>query len=382
MRIVTAIFSMWICVLQAQETVIQAGYLVDPRDGTIQENRTIVVSGTRIIAIGESIETPESARFVDLSNSYVFPGLIDSHTHICNTVRGRDAGRYFYTGINASTAERAYACTAVRTAVNRREIVGPTIMNAGRIIAPFGAQYRLQPERRNLAEPDYFIADTRDEMLKAIRENIHFGARVLKVIVDDQSYVYSEEDLRFMRGEAEKAGFKLAAHAGTESGILNAANARVHLIEHVTNASEEGFRVMIENDVAAVFTNLPREYSTGPEELVERSYRRRNEQLKKAYDMGVKIVFGSDVMENKLGDRGESAMLVVNSYAEAGLTGHAILKSMTSDSAELLGIDNLAGHLAPNMWADIVATSINPLDDIGALHEIDFVMKWGMIVNP
>lgn len=305
MKNILFLLAFWSLLAEGQSVAIKAGYLIDPDTGTVYENQIIIIDGTRVQEVGPNLTIPDNARTIDLSNSYVFPGLIDAHTHICNSVRERDAGRYFYTGINASTAERAvdgiinaqsmlnagfttirdlgsegnYACTAVRTAVNRREIIGPTIMNAGRIIAPFGAQYRLQPERPGLAEPDYIIADTRDEMLKAIRENIHYGARVLKVIVDDQSYIYSEGDLRFMREEVEKAGFKLAAHAGTEAGILNAAKAGVHSIEHVSNANEDSFRIMIENNVAAVFTNLPREYSRGPLESVERSYRRRNEKL-------------------------------------------------------------------------------------------------------
>ena len=71
------------------------------------------------------------------------------------------------------------------------------MLDAGRIIAPYGGQLQLQPERRDLAEPEYAFADTRDELVKAIRENIHYGASWIKVVVDDQPYIYSTEDIRF-----------------------------------------------------------------------------------------------------------------------------------------------------------------------------------------
>ena len=84
-----------------------------------------------------------------------------------------------------------YADTALREAIERGLVPGPTMINAGRIIAPYGGQFHLQPEKRDLATPEYAFADTHDEMLKAIRENIHYGATVIKIVVDDQKYIYS-----------------------------------------------------------------------------------------------------------------------------------------------------------------------------------------------
>ena len=82
--------------------------------------------------------------------------------------------------------EGNYACVSVRRAIQRGMIPGPTFFTAGRIIAPYGGQFHLQPDKQKLAEPEYFFADTRDEMVKAIRENIHYGALVIKIVVDDQ----------------------------------------------------------------------------------------------------------------------------------------------------------------------------------------------------
>jgi imidazolonepropionase-like amidohydrolase len=161
----------------------------------------------------------------------------------------RDAGDYFVTTLRDSTGFRAiqgvanarsmleygfttvrdignaanYADTDLRRAIEQEIVPGPTIINAGRIIAPYGGQFQLQPDKPNLGNPEYFYADTRDELKKAIRENIHYGARVIKIVVDDQPYIYSVDDIRFVIEEARLAGLKVAAHCWTEKGARNAA---------------------------------------------------------------------------------------------------------------------------------------------------------------
>ena len=185
---------------------------------------------------------PADAKIIDLSKSTVLPGLFDAHTHLCMTLKkDRDGSSYYITTLLDSTPYRAiegvanardmlaagfttvrdvgnngnYADTALREAIERGLVPGPTMINAGRIIAPYGGQFHLQPEKRDLATPEYAFADTHDEMIKAIRENIHYGATVIKIVVDDQKYIYSADDIRFMVEEAHRDGLKLAAHCWT-----------------------------------------------------------------------------------------------------------------------------------------------------------------------
>src|ERR671912_1729141 len=162
--------------------------------------------------------------------------------------QGRERGSLFFYDLTHTNAERAihavvnsrdmldagfttirdvgndgnYVATDLRRAIDQGLIPGPTIINSGRIIAPFGGQYQLQPERRHIGEPEYFYADTRDEMRKAIRQNAHFGARVIKIVVDDQPYIYSADDIRYMVAEAAAAGPQLAAPFVAEQGARNA----------------------------------------------------------------------------------------------------------------------------------------------------------------
>ena len=108
-----------------------------------------------------------------------------------------------------------YADLDLKQAINEGWIPGPDMQVVGRIIAPFGGQFQLQPELPELIEPEYLIADTQDEIRKAIHQNLHYGTDLIKMVVDDFSYIYTEEDLRFAVDEVTRAGTKLATHVTT-----------------------------------------------------------------------------------------------------------------------------------------------------------------------
>ena len=264
-----------------QVTAIRAGRVVDPDAGTAAQNQVILVEGGKITAIGATVKIPSGANVIDLSRSTISPGLVDAHTHLCMVVQPkRDAGNYYFTTlvdpdayrsiegvVNAKTMleagftsvrdvgnEGRYACVQVRKAIQRGLIPGPTLITAGRIIAPYGGQFHLQPDKPALAEPEYYFADTRDEMVKAVRENVHYGATVIKIVVDDQRYIYSVDDIRFIKEEAARAGMKLAAHAWTEPGAHNAAEAAVASIEHGFDMTDADLLIAKQNGVVLVGT--------------------------------------------------------------------------------------------------------------------------------
>src|SRR5688572_11410960 len=263
---VTVLLVLCYAVGRAQVTAIKAGNLIDPEAGIVTANQIILVEGQTIKAVGPDVKIPAGAVIIDLSNRTVLPGLFDAHTHLCMTTRReRDAGRYYFTTLLDSNGYRAiqgvanarsmletgfttvrdignagnYADTDLRRSIDEGLVPGPTIINAGRIIAPYGGQFQMQPDKPGLGNPEYFYADTRDELKKAIRENIHYGARVIKLVVDDQRYIYSVEDIRFVIEEAARAGLKVAAHCWTEAGARNAAEAGVASIEHGVAMSNE-----------------------------------------------------------------------------------------------------------------------------------------------
>lgn len=394
----------------AQVIAIKAGKLVDPEAGTVAENQVILVEKGRIKSVGPASAVPAGATLIDLSRSTVLPGLFDCHSHLCQMTT-EDERSLFATDINQSTAYRAiigvktareyldsgfttvrdvgnngnYADTSLRNAVERNIVPGPTIINAGRIIAPFGGQYYLRPERVELGSPEYFFADTRDEMLKAIRENIHFGALVIKIVVDDQPYIYSVDDIKFIVAEAGKAGRKVAAHCMTEQGAHNAAEAGVASIEHGFRMSDETLQLAKRNNVVLVGTDFTLEAAgyLGLDPPTAKFFHDTFiDRLKRAYKIGVTMAYGTDTFfEAANHTRGTLAISFIDSFVEAGIPAKDTLRIMTTNAAKLTGVEKQRGSIKPGMFADIIATPENPLDNIQTLKKVSFVMKNGKVVK-
>jgi len=320
---------------------------------------------------------------------------------LCMTViPKRDAGNYFYTTLVDTTGYRAiegvangqamlasgfttvrdignagnYADTDLRHAIEDGWVKGPTVVNSGIIIAPYGGQFHLQPEKKDLGTPEYLFADTRDEMVKAIRQNIHFGAKFIKIVVDDQKYIYSVDDIRFMVAEAHAAGVKLAAHCWTHAGAHNAAEAGVDSIEHGFKMTDEDLELAKKNHVTLVGTEFTEKLTSAADHKIW------VDRLKRAHKIGVNMAFGTDVDVALPGEtRGTLAIGYIDSWVDAGVPADDIVRAMTVNAARLLSVDDTRGFLKPGYAADIIAAPENPEENIQTLKKVTFVMKDGYV---
>jgi len=386
-----------------QLIAIRAGKLVDPETGKTSASQIILVESKKIKEIGSNVAIPADAKVIDLSKSTVLPGLFDAHTHLClSVIPQRDHGNYYFTTLLDTTGYRAiqgvvngmamlqsgfttvrdignagnYADTDLRQAIEGGWVQGPTVVNAGIIIAPYGGQFHLQPEKKDLATPEYLFADTHDEMRKAIRQNLHFGAKFIKIVVDDQRYIYSPDDIRFMISEAHASGVKLAAHCWTHPGAHNAAEAGVDSIEHGFKMTDDDLQLAKKNNVTLVGTEFTEKTSDADEHKIW------VDRLRRAYKIGVNMAFGTDTDVALPGEtRGTLAIDYIQSWVDAGVPASDTLRAITVNAARLLGVDQERGLLKPGMAADIIATPENPLDDIQALRKVSFVMKDGAVIK-
>lgn len=392
-------------------TAIKAGKVVMPETGIVLIDQTIIVEGPAIKAIGKGIQIPAGATVIDLSKFVVMPGMFDSHAHMALRVDrdGPEAGSLHGYDLKKTNSQRAidavvqsremldsgfttivdigndgnYVMSDIRRSIESGIIPGPTVINAGRIIAPFGGQYQLQPERRDLGTPEYIFADTRDEMTKAVRENAHFGARVIKIVVDDQPYVYSVDDIKHIIAEAKNAGLRVAAHCATERGARNAAEAGVSSIEHGFSMSDETLQIAKKNNVVLVGTDFTESawlaYKISPA-AAKRIHSQTVDRLKRAYKIGVTLVFGSDlIFYDKEQTRGEWTAEQIDSMVEAGLSNADILRALTTNAAKLNGLEKQRGSLQTGFAADIIAVAEDPLQNITTLRKVSFVMKNGKV---
>ena len=409
---------------QAQVTVIKTGKLVDPESGTTQSGQTVVIEDGRILSVSVNPALPEGAVEIDLSSSTVLPGLIDSHTHLATSYPFPTSNLKSYNS-DVSTAERAiqgilnaqsmlatgfttvrdvgnagnFADTALLRFLNAPaianmgqvsefaipspgqvgKVLGPTTFISGKIISAYGGQFRLSPEQTDIGLQDYFYADTRDELLKAIRMNIHHGASWIKIVMDDYRYIYSVEDVEFIVEQARLAGLKVAAHAVTANGALNAIEGGVASIEHGYEMNDELLELTKQKGVVLVGCELA---DTTAQAFRGGIYEVALDRLRRAHRIGVEIAYGSDILMERPGvTRGELSIAPLDTWVKAGLPAEDILRAMTVNGARLLDIDDQRGGIQPGMAADLIATPENPLDDILTLKQVSFVMKNGVVVR-
>jgi imidazolonepropionase-like amidohydrolase len=400
--------------LPAQEIYIRAGKIADPATGKSLVNQIIVIENGTIKSVGSGTKVPANAEIIDLAGYTVSPGLFDVHTHLCSSVSkfadwlGVD---YFdmvllnpngYRAIQGSVYARQmleagfttvrdagnagkFADVDVKRAINEGLITGPTMIVAGKIIAPFGGQFRTRADKEFLVNDEYAFADSHDELQKAIRENIYYGADWIKIVVDGQKYSYSYDDIAFIVSEAKKAGTKVMAHCQSPAGEYAAAKAGVASIEHAWTLPDSVAVIMKKNNIVLVSTDFTEGVLMAfghPRERARQIHLRRVERLKRAYNLGITIAFGTDVMidlENRT--RGELAIGYIDSFVEAGIPAPEILKILTLNPARLLGMEKQRGKIEAGFFADLVATKTDPLTDINALKDITFVMKEGKVVR-
>jgi len=394
----------------AQFSVIHAGHLVDPATGTWQDDQYIVVNRdaatgqSRIVAIGAEVAVPLGAETIDLSDQWVLPGLVDAHDHLAITYKEDPESWYYYmTIIMDSTPLRAiqafstgfqklahgftivrdlgnnglYADTALRQAIEMGWVPGPTIINSGIIIGGFGGQLFETPEREDTVYPEYLNADTDEEIVKAIRRNIHYGAKVIKVCVDCQPYPYTVDQLKLFVKEAANAGQRVSGHVQTVEGARRAAEAGLWSLDHDRALTPEIHTMMAEKGIFRAGTETPKaDWSR----VTDAQWEARLAGLRDAYAKGVPLVFSTDADYYIPGmNRGELTIEFLETWKAAGIPDAEILKIMTINGYKISETMDTRGPIRVGLAADLIATAANPLEDIDALRDVRFVMKDGQV---
>ena len=391
----------------AQVTAIRAGGLVDPDTGTLSTNQIILIEDGRFVAIGADVTIPPGAEIIDLSHLTVLPGLVDAHNHLALTYKAVPENNIYYlTYVLESTPLRAiqaasngiqmlsagftivrdmgnngnYADTALRLAIEQGWIPGPMIINSGIIIGGMGGQFWPTPEMaidRNIVYPEYLDADTPDEIVKAVRQNALFGATVIKICVDCKPWGYSVDEIRLFISEAAKAGLKVEGHVQTVDGAGRAIEAGIWSIAHSGALTDEMHKRMAAKGIWRAGTETP---ITLVGHTSERRYEQTVAGLRNAFENGVPLTFSTDADYYIPGmTRGEVAIEFIESWKAAGIPTADILRAMTTNGYLVSETENERGPIRVGLIADLIAVAGNPLDDIDALRDVQFVMKDGMV---
>src|SRR6266404_650336 len=391
-------------ILSADVLAIRCGRLIDPDNGSSRPNQIILVEDGKFKEIGSDVKIPAGAEVIDLSKDSVLPGLVDAHNHLALTYkRDPENNSYYLTTVLDSTPMRAiqavsngitmmssgftvvrdlgnaanYADTALRVAIEQGWIPGPTVINSGIIIGGMGGQFYPVPERAGLVYPEYLDADTPDEIVKAVRKNVLFGAKVIKIMVDAKPYGYTVEEMKLFISEAAKSGMKVAGHVQTRAGALRAIEAGIWSIEHSGALDDETHKLMAQKGIWRVGTETPLSTFYSPNEA---RFQRQTEGMKNAYANGVKMAFSTDADYFIPGmTRGEIVIDFLRSWKAAGIPAAEILKIMTTNGYKVCDIYDKRGPIKVGLPAALIAVRGNPLENIDALQAVNFVMKDGMV---
>lgn len=402
-------------VLAQDVTYIKAGSLFDSRSGRVTRNAVIVVEGEMIKSVlGANAAIPEDAEIVDLSDSFVLPGVMDMHTHVIGNLDPYFFAGYFQSPHRATiggvvntkktllagfttirnVGAGDYADVALRNAINAGEIPGPRMAVSGPGLGITGGHCDRNSLNSSFEERGDGVADGPWAVREQVRRNVKYGADLTKFCATGGVFSkgtkvgatqYTLEEMQAIVDESHTHDRKVAAHAHGNEGIKRAILAGVDSIEHASFLDEEAIRMGMDRgtffalDIYNTEYTLERGAANGvPEENIEKERQvgtRQRQSFTMAVEMGAKVVFATDSGVYPHGDNGKQFARAVR----FGMTPTQAIQSATSLTADLLGWEDRVGEISPGFYADIIAVDGNPLDDISELEDVDFVMKGGVI---
>src|SRR5688572_27295551 len=390
---------------------IDKGEVIRPGDLLIQDDRIVEVAPTTV---------PKDAVTVDAGDLVLLPGLMDMELNML--MGGPDHGMFvavqddpavkLLRGVaNCRRTLRAGFTTvrnlglfvqtggilldvALKRAIDFGWIDGPRIVPAGHAISPTGGHLdptmfqRLGPGIMPLTVEEG-IANGVDEVRKAVRYQMKYGAQVIKVVASGGvmshtgpagAQQYSNDELAAIADEAHRAGLKVAAHAHGDVGIRNAIEAGIDCIEHGSLMSDETMDLMLERGTFLVATTyLADGMDTSRADPVLQAkaaevFPKAKATISRAIERGVKIACGTDAPAIPHGRNAKELLALV----DRGMTPLQAIRAATTVSAELIDVDD-RGRLEAGLLADVIGVPGDPLADITVTEQVKFVMKGGEV---
>ena len=394
---------------------VRAGHLIDGKSETPVANALILIEGDKIVSVTPGGSAPAGVELIDLSNATVLPGFADTHTHVLLqgdiTAEDYDAqllkqsipyrailaarnaqialGHGFTAMRDLETEGAMYADVDVKKAINNGEVPGPHMQVSTRAMTPTGMYPLLGYSWEIKVPTGVQYVDGVEEARKAVREQIMYGADWIKYY-SDHGYFYgpdgvlhshvnfTDEEAKAIVDETHRLGRKVAAHAVGSDGIAAALKAGVDSIEHGDGLTESELDEMARRGIYWVPTIMVGAYvAPGRSGNWPKMVATEKAAFQLALKKGVKIVFGTDA--GGFDWRELNQALEFKYYVDYGMTPMQAIRTATTSAAELLGWSDKMGTIESGKWADLVAVSGDPLQDITELQRVKFVMKSGAV---
>jgi imidazolonepropionase-like amidohydrolase len=422
----------------ATVTQLKAGRLLDPRTGNVLSPAAVFIEDNKIKEVGSPSQlqahAAAGAKIIDLGNATLLPGLIDSHTHLFLDIivppeleQQRHFNGLFAPGmllaIIESPSKRVLmgaqfaredlesgittvrnlghsgidGDTELRDAINAGRVVGPRILASGRKLITRGSYVQnLNPALADaILQQEFLLIDGTDQARQAVRRNAFQNVDVIKVTADENLTV---AELAAVIEEAHREHLKVAVHAPDKVSIQTAIDAQADSIEHGNEATDAQLKQMRDK---GIFLDLTPTFNDGfylkitePSIVISPASRAdavsRNASRKEHYDQlvqrvlksGVKFAAGSDMCWFYPGkSRGQASAETLVKLRDAGMRPLDVIRSITTNAAEMLGWQDRIGSIEPGKFADLVGVAGDPVADISELERVQFVMKEGKVIR-
>ena len=399
--------------IRAQTKALRFGKVIDGRGRTLT-NAVILIKADRIVAVGpeKDVVIPATAEILDLRAYTAIPGLIDAHTHMTfywdkalgNTpwqqqgtlgpvvtvfLAQENARKALETGVTTvrDLGSSDNMDLAMRALINRGAMHGPRMFVAGNGLHISNTPYKTG------AVPDPGQCDGVAEVQRVARQQLAAGADWIKMygstgsdqdVTGFQTFGY--EEMKAAADVAHHAGKRIAIHSYGPDGARDAVRAGTNTVEHAIDLDDATLAAMVRQGTIYVPTVEHNRYyiahraeygydSTvvaGLNQYVDKNF----VTLKRAVKAHVKIAMGSDAVFTGFGENTRELAW----FVKAGMSPAQALGTATVVGAEMLGMEESLGALAPGFYADIVAVEGDPLKDINIVIEhVKWVMKAGQV---
>jgi Imidazolonepropionase and related amidohydrolases len=399
----------------AQTKALRFGSVVDGT-GRVVPNGVVIVDGDKIARIaGPSDALPSGATVIDLTRYTAIPGLIDVHTHMtyywdpasgtdpwrqpsrrpeetvqlarANAMRTLEAGVTTVRDLGSSN----YTDIALRDSINKAGWLGPRMFVSG-----YGLSRARRPYRQNADTMRTTRGRIYDisQIPEAVKQQVDAGADQIKMfgstgsgadVTGDETFGFDE--MKATVDAARRYGKRVAIHSYGPQGGRDAVRAGATTVEHAIDLDDETLAEMKRRGTIYVPTiDHNRYYAeyrtdfhyTDQQAAALDSFRLRNlETARRAFHAGVKLAMGSDAVFHMFGQNTRELGWMV----KLGMTPAQALATATTVGAEVLGMEDKLGKIAPGYFADIVAVSGDPLADIDVVvNQVKWVMKGGTVV--
>jgi imidazolonepropionase-like amidohydrolase len=392
-------------------SALVGGTVVATDGGGSIQNATVLITGERISQVGPaaSIAIPAGAKIIDMKGKWLVPGLMNTHVHLGLKLPGaagdslvtetdteevlRMAGNARLSLLSGVTTLRLVGEDhgtdfALRSAIDRGEVMGPRIKTAGEVIIPTGGHGSME------ADGPYGFAHV-------VREQIKSGADWIKIAISGgisdvrgsiSAAPMTDEEMSVLIEVAHRNGVRVTAHNGSSEAARQALKFGIDGFEHGYHLDSAVLKEMKAKGVWLVPTIVVTQPGAlefyhkigSPPWYLERVKITGADHwamLQNAIRMGVKIALGTDQFPFEPNDGTTATIAEAELYVKAGMTPLQALQSATTEAAKMLEMDADVGSITAGKYADIVAVNADPLKDIHALRTIDFVMKGGVVAR-